>query len=238
MGSADATKLDLDVVDVPKRGGGVRAMTLLRPDDDARYRALVARMAPSIDAALHPGVAANRLASWDRPSAWAAERVLWRTRVASALEAEARPVVVLSDVRCCYASVREEAITTGLARAGLGGEDAAALLAFLAGCRRAGVEGLPTGPAPSAVLANAVLAVADDALVSQGVAFARWVDDVVIVAPGAGAAHRAWRAWERALREIGLHPHEAKTRLIAGREDAVRALFTSAPSLAPQTAVA
>lgn len=237
MGSADGMRLELDIVEVPKPAGGVRAMTLLGPQDDARYRSLVARVAPRIDAALHPGVAANRLASWHRPQGWTGERTRWRFAVADALEAEAHPVVVVSDVLSCYASVGDEALSRGLARARIGEGDAAALRSFLADCRRSGVDGLPIGPAASAVLANAVLAVADDALAGSGVRFARWVDDVVIVAPGAAVARRAWLTWERALREVGLRPHEAKTRLIADCEEARRVLFLGRPSLVPETVV-
>jgi len=236
MRSADGAPLELDIVEVPKSGGGVRAMTFLGPGDDARYRRLVARMVLRVDASLHAGVVANRVGSWDGSRGWTRERARWRLDIARALAAEDRPVMVLSDVRSCYASVRDEALVRGLARARIEEPESAALRAFLGGCRRAGVEGLPIGPAPSAVLANAVLAVADDALVGTGVRFARWVDDVVIVAPGASAARRAWDSWAGALREVGLHAHEGKTRLIADREEARSALLLGRSSLMPGSA--
>jgi hypothetical protein len=76
-----------------------------------------------------------------------------------------------------------------------------------------GVAGLPVGPEPSAVLANAVLGSADRSLRSQGYAFARWCDDVVVrTASGdVAAVHEAWAA---ALHPLGLRPAPEKSRVV------------------------
>src|SRR4030095_3076129 len=44
----------------PKRGGGVRWLSLLAPPTEARYAAIVASVAPTIEASLGPEVVANR----------------------------------------------------------------------------------------------------------------------------------------------------------------------------------
>ena len=53
------------------------------------------------------------------------------------------------------------------------------LLAQLARLGQTGVRGLPVGPDPSAWMAEAVLAIADERARLAGTAPIRWVDDVV-----------------------------------------------------------
>jgi hypothetical protein len=120
-------------------------------------------------------------------------------------------LIVRSDVRDCYASIGPGAVagSLGAARADRAAVDA--LLRLLDALRRHGVPGLPVGPAPSAVIANAVLADGDRAIASAGVAHARWVDDVLLFAGSAGEARRAFDAWRRALDAAGLEVSLAKT---------------------------
>ena len=69
--------------------------------------------------------------------------------------------------------------------------DEATLLRRIA---RAGTPGLPIGPEPSAVLANAVLATADAAATHAGVRLLRWVDDVVLVGTDRSSVVRGFDA--------------------------------------------
>jgi hypothetical protein len=119
-------------------------------------------------------------------------------------------VVVVSDVRDCYGSIGER----GLAALGLDRE----FHRFLRGLADAGVRGLPVGPDPSAILANAILSIADREAAAAGCRPIRWVDDVVFAAAGRRTAGRAFDAWRRALASFGLEAHDGKTRwLIAPR---------------------
>lgn len=161
----------------------------------------------------------------DRPGvhrAWRAERVAWRAELRTALaQADA---VVASDVADCYPSICERAIRMATTWAG---GDPEPLFAFLARTRAAGSRGVPIGPGPSSVIADAVLAIADERARAAGLVPVRWVDDVVF----AGDRHlvaRASRSWRAALRELGLHEHEGKRRSI---RDA-RAGVVLGPSLA------
>jgi hypothetical protein len=118
-------------------------------------------------------------------------------------------VVITSDVRRCYRSIGPTAVERGLRRAGVDAGTRHSIARLLGAFRGAGIEGLPVGPWPSGVLANAVLAVADDAVAAEGATIARWVDDVVI-AGGPNEVARAGAAWLRALHDLGLLEHEGK----------------------------
>ncbi len=136
--------------------------------------------------------------------ALAIERRRWRAAVRARI-AGARGVVV-SDVQACYPSIGERAIRMAAARAG---GDPVPLLGIIGDHRRAGGEGIPIGPAASASVADAVLAVADDAARLAGCPPIRWVDDVVF-AGDRDAVARASRAWRRALLELGMREHDGK----------------------------
>ena len=110
----------------------------------------------------------------------------------------------MSDVRDCYASIDPRALE------GVGIDDPD-LLGFLRGLEDAGVRGLPVGPPPSAILANAVLGFADRAVVEVAAVPIRWVDDVVLVGRDRLGAERAFDAWRRALASLGLEAHDGKT---------------------------
>jgi hypothetical protein len=60
------------------------------------------------------------------------------------------------------------------------------------------------------MLANAVLAIADDAVRAEGVAHLRWVDDVAFIGDRR-AVRRAFVAWRGALADLGLAVHDGKT---------------------------
>jgi hypothetical protein len=64
------------------------------------------------------------------------------------------------------------------------------------------------------VLANAVLGAVDESLTRAGVAFARWVDDVVVAVEDRPAAHHALDLVASALAGDGLRLNPAKTRIV------------------------
>jgi hypothetical protein len=214
----------------PKADGGVRWITELASDRDRRYRRLVAPFVPGIERSLGPGVVANRALD-ATPSLRdpASSRRRWRAVLERALGPGT--VAIAGDVRECYGSIGRAAVRAGLARVGAVCPEE--LEAFLRSMPRGG---LPVGPAPSAVLANAVLAVADDAVCRTGVAILRWVDDVVIVAPDRAAARAGFAAWRSTLATLGLVPNEAKTRPITGGPEVLRMLLGGPSSNASGTA--
>ena len=145
------------------------------------------------------------LAPWRPAWEW------WRRILRDACtDVDRSAVVIATDVADCYGSIAPTVVGRTLAA----GTNATvtAVTAFLADLEGVGVRGLPIGPEPSALLANAVLAEADAAVVAVGVQAFRWVDDVVLIAPGELAATRAFDTWRRALGELGLRPQDRKTR--------------------------
>ncbi len=193
------------------RGG--RRIAVLEPETGRTYTRLVAEIAVSVEAALSHRVVANRVAASSveppmlRLRPWRTERAAFAARLAEL--AEAGGALTFADVRHCFASISPSAVGEELRRLGIG--TAGAIGAFLTGLEPDGVRGLPVGPDPSAVLANAVLGHADRALDRAGIAHVRWVDDWALSSSDPAGALEVLR---RALEEIGLGLNERKTRIV------------------------
>jgi hypothetical protein len=213
---------------VPERKpGGVRWLAHLDPATAATYAAAVAPLVPAIEATLPTHVVANRVAEIrSRPpsirlEAWASARVRFRALVAE-LAAEAGGALV-ADVHDFYGSVAPSVL--GEALSGLGCE-LTAIRRAVESVRRLsayGVRGLPIGPEPSAVLANAVLSSLDASLASAGFPHVRWVDDVLVFAQDAAGARAALRVLTRSLARLRLRPATHKTRVLADPRPLVEA---------------
>jgi hypothetical protein len=196
----------------------VREVTVLHPALAARYTALVCGVASRIEGGLSRSVAANRVAvvSIDPPRlilrSFREERLVFGRRLARL--ARRTPCLLFTDVRECYRSIAPDVVASSLHALGCDGASADAVVAFLHALQNRGVEGLPVGPDPSAVLANAVLAGADRALERLGAPHLRWVDDLVVGVDGSRRATSVLKVIREALGRVGLHLNEAKTRLV------------------------
>jgi hypothetical protein len=199
---------------IPRPGGRVRELTRLAPALDAEYRAAVGAVAGRIERSLGPEVFAVRAqpgADGWRPAPWRPALAAWRSSLAAAIRAAGDGTsFAVADVRDCYASISAETIGDLL------GPQAAHAVAVLRRVRDLGVRGLPVGPQPSAILANAALSRLDQAIRSSGAHHLRWVDDLVLWGspaqiPGALAALRA------AAGRVGLELHDGKTAILEDR---------------------
>jgi hypothetical protein len=199
-------------------GRGAREVTVLHPALDARYTALVSAVALRVDGELSRSVAANRVAAacFDPPRlvlrSFRDERVAFARRLAGL--ARRSPCLLFADVRECYRSIAPDVVASSLRALGCDGASTEAVVAFLHVLQDRGVEGLPVGPDPSAVLANAVLAEADRALERLGAPHLRWVDDLVVGVDGSRRATTVLEGIREALARVGLHLNDAKTRLV------------------------
>lgn len=197
----------------------MRELIVLHPASARRYHAMVATVAPGVESALSPSVLANRVAgsSTDPPALrlapWRAERTAFAAGVRRL--ANRSPCLVVADVRDCYGSIAPEAVVASLVRLRCDRRAARVVGAFLGGLVEHGARGLPVGPEPSAVLANAVLAGVDDDLGRAGVRHLRWVDDVVASVGGPGEAERVLDLVRASLADVGLELNESKTRVVA-----------------------
>ncbi|MBA3736943.1 MAG: RNA-directed DNA polymerase [Actinobacteria bacterium] len=202
---------------MPKPGGGLRWLTWLDPAGDAEYRMAVRPLAGRIERALGPEAFAIRTqpcAGGPTLAPWAPARAAWRRTLRRVLRA-APPgtAFAVADVRDCYGSISPETIASLL------GPDAAHVVAFLRHLHERGVRGLPIGPEPSAVLANAVLGEMDHAIRSTGARHVRWVDDVVLWGARPDV-RRALCALDDVTRRMGLSLHQGKTRPVADIHEA------------------
>jgi Reverse transcriptase (RNA-dependent DNA polymerase) len=202
---------------IPKPGGGLRWLTQLDPAGHAEYREAVRPLAGRIERALGPEVLAIRTrptpGGW-RLASWGPARAAWHETLRSILRTATRGTTfAVADIHDCYGSISAETI------AALLGPEAAHAVDFLRRVHERGVRGLPVGPDPSAVLANAALSEMDRAIRSTGARHLRWVDDVFLWGSGADVRH-ALRALDDVAARMGLALHAEKTRILADRHEA------------------
>ena len=221
---------------VPRRSsqGSSRPLHVLGPMERATYRALVARVAPQIERRLSGVVVADRvdiaaafrgaglrLVPWRRARARYASMV---RRLVSGRSA----ALLIADVRDCFARIRPRVVAEVLAAMGCRREDIRDVESFLSSLEPSGVHGLPVGPEPSAVLANAVLSVADRFITESGGRYVRWVDDYLVAADGGGHARELLDGLRLSLAEVGLGMAEAKCRVLGA--DEARTMPVAEPS--------
>jgi hypothetical protein len=204
------------LVSVPRPNGGTRTLTILSHDDERRYGVAVARVARRIERALGPEAMANR-ANGLRLEPWRPARAAF-IEARRRLGADAR-VLVVSDIRDCYASIDAAVLAADLAALGAGADEIHDIETILRRFAVAGVRGLPVGPEPSAILANGLLSRVDAVLRDQGLAHVRWVDDVTIAAPDRHRALSVLDAFRRSLAARGLEANDAKTFVLADRDE-------------------
>jgi hypothetical protein len=150
------------------------------------------------------------------------EREAWHRALRAAITGAG--AVVVADVADCYPSITESAVRAAAAHAG---GEAELLCAFLAEVTAPVLPGLPVGPGASALLAEAVLTIADERAGAAGVCPVRWVDDVVF-AGATDAVARGERAWRAALADLGLREHPGKRRALRAGPNAALLLVPSA----------
>ena len=202
---------------IPKPGGGLRRLTRLDPAGDAEYREAVRPLAGRIERSLGPEVFSIRSGpipgGW-RLASWKPARAAWR-RTLRRITDDAAPetTFAVADVHDCYGSISPETIASLL------GPEAAHAVAFLRRAHEQGVRGLPIGPDPSAILANAALGEMDGAIRGAGARHLRWVDDIFLWGSRA-EVRRALRALDDAAARTGLAMHPEKTRVLTDRYEA------------------
>jgi hypothetical protein len=183
--------------------GKRRVLTRLDEAERRRYALAVELALPRV----RPGPSVFGSVAPGRAMSLAVERRRWRAAIRA--RAAGATSVLTSDVEACFPSIGERAIRMAAARAG---GDPVPVLRTIRRYRDAGGSGIPIGPTSSALIADAVLAIADDRARLAGCSPLRWVDDVVF-AGDRDAVARAFRAWRHALSDLGLEEHEGKRRL-------------------------
>ena len=200
---------------VPRPSGGIRWLIRLAPSDERAYAAPLRIAGPLVAATGGPHAHANRLLGWrdglPQLEPWPVARGRWRAD-ARRMALRSR-VVATADVRDCYASIGPVVVQERLQAIGVSEPLVGWVRAWLRTFADRGVRGLPVGPTPSAVLADAVLSIGDHALRAAGVAHVRWVDDVAIFATGRREAAAALDVLRTTWAAAGLEPNEAKVAI-------------------------
>jgi hypothetical protein len=207
----------------PKMSGGFRRVTQLDPTDTLLYGALVHSVAPAIEASRATVDQVFSFRAADRNDGY-----LWRDDVGwaefvqrgQALAADAEhPVVLVADIADFYSQIDLSTVTEALEDAGVpsgAGESIGHLIRAFAGRRG---RGLPTGPHPSALLAEVVLGRLDRHLERTGRPFVRFVDDIRIFCRHERDAFAAWHHLAAFLAErLGLSLNDSKTRVQTAAE--------------------
>ncbi|HEV8564652.1 MAG TPA: RNA-directed DNA polymerase [Actinomycetota bacterium] len=202
------------VIAVARASGGFRRLARLDPADGATYDRAVSRLVPAIEGSLWPCVWANRVRGrgareWTSLEPWGPAR---RGFGRAMRRLAARGDVTMIDVRDCYGSIEPRVVEASLR--GICREDVADVVRLLRRFENGGVRGLPIGPEPSAILANAILSGLDRAIGRSGARHVRWVDDVAMVGRDEAEAAHALEAAREALAELGLALNEQKTRVL------------------------
>ena len=180
--------------------GKRRVLTRLDPHERRRFEGAVSLAFPDT----RPGPTVFGLPAPARTVPLAVERRRWRAAIRA--RAAGASSVLSSDVADCFPSIGERAIRLAAAMAG---GDPTPLLRVIRRYREAGGFGIPIGPPTSAIVADAVLSLADERARVAGCHPVRWVDDVVF-AGDRDAVGRGSRAWRDALIELGMREHEGK----------------------------
>lgn len=201
----------------PKPGGGRRTMARLSGRDAARWQGVADRVVALVERTLGDEVAANRSASRTRWEPGPLGPALVRARRLAASVAMRSEAVVRADVANFYGSVTPSVVHASLRRAGAERDDATTAADLVDGWGSDGCRGLPIGPSPSALVANAALVPLDEAL--GGLDFLRWVDDVLVGTPENRVDETLDRL-DEALDAIGLRRSAAKTSVTSGSRTA------------------
>jgi hypothetical protein len=208
-----------DPIDVelrPRPGRPPRRMARLSERDARTWHVLGGRVAAVLELGLGPEVVANRAVvsggRWRLESVETSFRRLEARLGVSRQPAEHDARYLSTDVEDFFPSVGSETAARALLAAEAAPEDARLVASMLEGWAALGYQGLPIGPAASAVVANAVLRSVDGAV---GGPFVRWVDDYLIPLPTERHGREVLERLDEALDRLGLTRSARKTRIRA-----------------------
>ena len=196
-------------VKVPKADGGVRVLGIPTVMDRVVQQAVAQTLAPLWEPHFSPHSYAYRPGRGAHDAVAAVQRALNAGGVwAADLDIERffdsidhGLLLKRLESRGCPGDVRE--LMAGFLRAG----------AIFGGRREATQSGTPQGSPLSPLLANVVLDELDRTLTERGASFARYADDVLILAPTEADASRRRIEAEEMLADLGLRLNAAKTRV-------------------------
>lgn len=206
----------------PKQRYTVRPVQVLDPLDEILYTGLVIRIGSAIESARLPmskRVAFSHRFSTTSATAFYEEHPTWNEfEDEIATRSRSADYVATADIVDFYPRVNHHRLENSLKdMCGAAHEyEIRALMALLSDWSGRNSYGIPTGPAASALLAEAALHEVDDFLASRGIDFVRWVDDYRIFGKSEADCLRSlYQLGARLLSTQGLSLNMAKTRVVA-----------------------
>lgn len=196
---------DVQLVDVPKVGGGYRRAPVMSGAAIGLLRRAVMPLRSISDEALDPAVCGYRVGASGNTTYSDEYR---RFRAMSAAQADDHPFVVTADVSSFFDSVDLAQIKPAMSHRY--GEAWRGVQDGLQQLHRLGVRGLPAGYGDARLIANLILAHVDDQI---SVPFTRWVDDYRLFVDSIDEADGVLRRLNLALNEVGLELNTAKSRV-------------------------
>ena len=207
---------------IPKPNGLMRPAHQLAPDCRLYYQALVDTFMYDVDAKVAKknhvfGYRTLAPRTTDAPFGFGLRQwKRFREQLRREVNSGAYGAMVRTDLAAFYERIPHGGLEGRLTSLGVKDEVARELRAFLKATMGKS-QGLPQGPDPSGVLASAYLQPLDQALITAGYGYVRYVDDIVIFAKDQHQAKRALRQLEVEARRLDLIVQSAKTEIIVGR---------------------
>ncbi len=189
-------------VDIPKKDGGTRTLSIPSVVDRVTQTALTAVLTPLIDVELEDASFAYRIG---RSVQAAVERI-------RSLHAAGYAALVDADIEHFFDNVPHDRLLARLAETMTDGPVTRLINLWLEHGASGG-RGIPQGSPISPLLANLYLDRLDEAFAGRGARIVRFADDFVILTQDRSGAEAAWTKVEKLLAEQGLTLNRDKSRI-------------------------
>jgi excisionase family DNA binding protein len=204
-------------VDVAKTPFFSRSAVLLSLEDRVAYQAVVASVAPKIEALLPDQAYAARLSSNSR---WFLEKgqvlwLNWKRDVRELVKSE-YPWMIKSDLAAYFDHIPHRLLLDEVSALNPDPRLHDALGRMLSTWAIVPGMGIPQGPNASRVLGNFYMLPVDQAMLAQGMVYSRYQDDVRILGKSKAEVVAGMRLFEKECRKRGLIASPAKTELLHG----------------------
>lgn len=229
-------------LNIPKKGFVLRYSLETSLLDRAYYHALVAELAPFYDTLLPTAALSHRYASrGNREGRYLFLHPIEQWKLFEgyvALEAKSRPVILVTDVQNYFENISVNLLIEILRRrvpqlTATGSEKARirSIIDHLERCLSAWcfrcTHGLPQNRDASSFLANVFMLGVDEAMLSRGYVYFRYMDDIRVAVPSRYKARAALQDLIVELRKIGLNVNAGKTDIVEPGTPEHRKLLSS-----------
>ncbi|OBR47204.1 RNA-directed DNA polymerase [Paraburkholderia tropica] len=200
----------------PKARGGYRVVHQLEPLDSIVYVALVHAVAPEIsESRMGPDVACSYRINVDRSSFFVGGSGFSRYRQqCEKLSAEYK-YVLTTDISDFYNQIYLHRVCNAIELVSDTKSAGTEIERFITRLNNKASQGIPVGPAPSVVLAEAVMMDVDQHIAHQGFDHVRYVDDIRIFSDSKADL-------ERCLESLVIYLHDAHRLNVVGEKTAVK----------------